>query len=155
MNRIEVLCVDETITVLIDGKVIDYLFDPIEFVTPIQSEYCNQFFFTCTCDIAGCAGWHEGFHVTRQGQTVKWELLDVHKTGIAANLIFDAEQYQDAQYECLDQLYAMADRRSRATFDPPLDEYEEPNDRFFMSFTNKEELDFLILRATKWAEDHR
>ena len=151
MNKIEVLCVDETITVLIDGKLIDYLFDPIEFVIPIHDEVSNQYFFTCSCDIAGCAGWHEGFTVVRTPRTVTWVRLDEDQDGIDKTLSFDAKQYLDAQYECINQLYAMANRRSKMTFDPELEEWETGEDRFFMGFTNAAELEDTIRRATTWA----
>jgi hypothetical protein len=36
--------------------------------------------FTCSCGIAGCAGYHEGVHVSIDKETINWKDLDFDKS---------------------------------------------------------------------------
>jgi hypothetical protein len=40
----------------------------------------NYFIFTCACGIAGCAGYHEGIHVSIGKGTINWKDLDFDKS---------------------------------------------------------------------------
>lgn len=146
MNKISVLCVDDVIYLHIDGKLIDYLFDPFEFVLPVPKGEFNLYFFTCSCGVSGCAGWHEGFLAKHDHRTITWTRLDFDKSGIPETCVFDITEYLITQIEVLTLLMEIANRRGRKARPS-----EEDIEYGIYDFYNSSELDAILARNAEWA----
>jgi hypothetical protein len=134
----------------IDGSQISQLFDPVEFVLPLRiGKTSTLFFFTCTCGIPGCAGWHEGFNV-RVDDGVKWECIDDEKLGyVNKTYHFDIKEYLAAQQGCKDMLYDIAMERERNPL-PMVGIDDDAYEYRVLSFNNANELTQDINHRIEW-----
>jgi hypothetical protein len=148
VNTIRVRQDHDDLQLEIDGEVIEDLFDPIEFVLPLRiGKSSTLFFFTCTCRIPGCAGWHEGFNV-RVDDGIKWECFDEDKFDVVdQHYHFDVKEYLDAQQACKDILYDIAMKRECS---PPTVEDDDGYDYRVLNFNNAQELTDEINHRIEW-----
>lgn len=114
----------ESFNLLLNGsKVEDELFDPMEFAVGGLKE---QFIFTCSCGVAGCAGWHFGVKVKTRKHTVEWRTVRTGNDRTSKELknfySFDKTQYDDMRLRVMVALFDLAHRSQNGEFVDLIDE---------------------------------
>lgn len=95
-----------SISLVIDGQDSGMTVDYFEFATTTR-RIDRQFIFTCTCGVAGCAGWHEGIKVKVRRNTVEWRTIDPSELGKYTGPVktfnsFNRHEYEHAQKRVLE-----------------------------------------------------
>lgn len=109
----EVMYHDSWIALLLNGERVRGTFDAFEFAVP-RSKNANWYLMTCSCGIAGCAGYHYGINVKRRLRTVEWHDHETDKVTFAKRFYsFNKYEYEVAQDKCLNLLYAIVNERER------------------------------------------
>jgi len=75
----------------------------------------RKFIFTCTCGVAGCAGWFDGIKVKVRRNTVEWTVLDPSESrGMTIGRFhsFNRAQYESVQRQVLEFCKEIAEYRA-------------------------------------------
>ncbi len=93
---------DLHVDAILDGKLVsEGLIDVSDIVFATTIERCSFFFFTCSCGIAGCAGYHLPLDHCRQDGKIVWKIEDekLARDFGASEVSFDADQLDQAVAE--------------------------------------------------------
>lgn len=143
---------NEYIALLINGKRIEGIFDVLEFAVP-RIKNANWFIMTCSCGIAGCAGYFEGINVKRRASAVEWRDMEHKKNTFSKPFhAFNRAEYEAAQEKGLDLLYALVREREAQ---PPVDDVDYKLQDNIIRWDSVEALDKSVARYSDFIEKHR
>lgn len=118
------------ITLILNGEPVAGSFDPLEFALP-RVKNANWYLMTCSCGIAGCAGFATGVNIKRRATTVEWrddEVKDKNrprKTFPKRFYQFDRIAYEAAQNKCMQLIRDVITSRVAAGIDESRYEYRD------------------------------
>jgi hypothetical protein len=121
----------QTIRFSVNGKQLP-LVDCIDFVLSYLMKKSQFELFTCSCGIAGCAGWFEGVKVKNRKNTVEWRLLDrkekLQLEDVKRFYSFSRANYKEVCFKCVELLVKMEKNELTLLEYMDDDEYRQKSD---------------------------
>lgn len=135
------------ISLYIDGERHPQVLDVWEIAFPPKLRIFRSFPFTCSCGVAGCAGWFEGYKVKLRKNTVEWKAIDADEAigrGAKRFYSFDRGQYEDVARRTVDLIHEMVKEREDNQY-PEMD-----YDYDLVRPTTLKDLDSVLEAQRKW-----
>ena len=128
MNKIDVVREGQAIHLVVDGVLIDHLFDPMEVIVPLRLldklGIVLLDLFTCSCGVAMCAGWG-GFEVICNKEIVTVQNLSEETNQVPDVWTFGRQDYIAAQMKATEFMIYIAQEREK---NPPKELDNCPDD---------------------------
>lgn len=132
----------QTIQFSVNGKQLP-LIDDLDFVLTYCMKKSQLELFTCSCGVAGCAGWFEGVEVKNRRNTVEWRLLDrkekLQRENVKRFYSFSRENYKVVCFKCIELLVEIEKNRKTVPDYIDDDEYAYQGD---------------LMRSVIWRANH-